>query len=155
MARRRIKFVLLSTAFLLWMACSPDELFSEFHSFPGAKWPRNEKVGFKVESQEEALPQDIFIEIRNSNAYPFRNLWLFIDVTAPDGSRRCDTVNVELADVYGKWHGRGVSLYSTSFLYEANVKYPLPGTYIYSIRQGMRETVLEGITDVGMTVTKR
>jgi gliding motility-associated lipoprotein GldH len=155
MTRLGIKPVFLLCALFLGVACSQNEHFSEFHSFPGAKWQRNEKVNFKVEGLDKASPQDIFIEIRNNNNYPFRNLWLFVDITAPNGVQRCDTINVELADVYGKWYGRGISLYVYSFQYESNVQYPLSGTYTYSIRQGMREDTLEGITDIGMTVTKR
>jgi hypothetical protein len=34
------------------------------------------------------------------------------------------------------------------------MKYPLPGIYSYSIRQGMREESLQGISDIGMTVVK-
>jgi gliding motility-associated lipoprotein GldH len=155
MILRRSKFIFIFCFLLLFAACSQNEIFSEFHSFPEAKWPRNEKVEFQIHLPEDAPRQDIFLEIRNNSNYPFRNLWLFVDITAPDGVRRCDTINVELADVYGKWYGRGISLYSYSFLYEPDVKYPLSGIYTYSIRQGMRKEVLPGITDVGMTVKTR
>jgi gliding motility-associated lipoprotein GldH len=147
-----IKHVFVYGLSFLLTACSQKEIFSEFHSFPEAKWPRNETVNFKVDLQDNTQKQDVFLEIRNNDNYPFRNLWLFVDITAPTGDRRCDTINVNLADVYGKWYGRGISIYSYSFQYEAGIKYPLPGVYTYAIRQGMREEVLPGISDIGMTV---
>jgi gliding motility-associated lipoprotein GldH len=154
MKRPGIKYICVFCLSFLLTACSQKEVFSEFHSFPEAEWQRNERVNFKIDRQpDNTQSRDVFLEIRNNNHYPFRNLWLFVDIIAPNGERRCDTINVELADVYGKWHGRGISLYSNSFLYEPEVKYPLPGIYTYSIRQGMREEVLQGISDIGITVT--
>lgn len=98
---------------------------------------------------------DVSLEIRNNNDYPFRNIWLFVDFQAPGGDVRTDTVGVDLADVYGKWHGSGISLYSLSIPYEKAVRFPQKGAYTYSIRQGMRENPLKGISDIGLKISKK
>jgi gliding motility-associated lipoprotein GldH len=149
------KYGLFLSVLLFLSACSHSEIFSEFHSFPEAEWARNKKVDFDVNIEDSSLKYDVFLEIRNNNDYPFRNLWLFVDITAPDGKQRADTINVELADVYGKWHGKGISLYSYSFSYDSDMHYPGSGFYTYSVRQGMREEVLKGVSDIGLTVLKK
>jgi gliding motility-associated lipoprotein GldH len=153
MCIHKIKYGLLGYLLFFLTACSSDEIFSEFYSFSDSQWSRNEKARFEIEVDNSTVHYDVWLEIRNNNNYLFRNLWLFVDIETPDGQQRTDTVNVELADVYGKWHGRGISHHSYSFLFESAIKYPVPGIYVYSIRQGMRTELLEGISDVGLTVT--
>jgi gliding motility-associated lipoprotein GldH len=148
---------ILSLAFgsiVLLSGCSGKEIFSEFHSFPHSSWLRGEVVNFEVPVSDSIQPYDVFLEIRNTDDYPFRNLWLFVDITAPNGELREDTINIELADIYGKWYGKGVSLYIHSVAYDENIHYPFSGNYTYSVRQGMREEVLKGISDIGLTISK-
>jgi len=97
----------------------------------------------------------VSIELRNNNSYPFSNIWLFVDFQMPDGMCRADTINADLADVYGKWYGKGMSLYNLSIPYEISILYPDTGTYIYTIHQGMRENILKGISDIGLKVSKQ
>ena len=153
--RVRQSSLLLVLLLILTTACNSKEAFSEFHSFPEATWERSERANFEVFIPDSRQRYDIFLEIRNNNDYPFRNLWLFVDITTPDGQQRRDTINAELADVYGKWYGKGVSLYSYSFPYELNIQYPDTGTFTYSVTQGMRRELLKGISDVGLTVLKK
>ncbi|MDR2086214.1 MAG: gliding motility lipoprotein GldH [Dysgonamonadaceae bacterium] len=152
---RKINYGALGYLFFLLTACSQNEIFSGFHSFSGSQWPRNEKATFEVEVKDNTHRYDVCIEIRNNNNYPFRNLWLFVDITTPAKQQRTDTVNVELADIYGKWYGRGMSLYSYSFPFEQAINYPASGIYTYSVRQGMRAERLKGISDIGLTVVRR
>ncbi|MDR2056974.1 MAG: gliding motility lipoprotein GldH [Dysgonamonadaceae bacterium] len=152
---RKIKYIPLWSLLFFGVTCAREEIFSEFHSFREAEWVRNEKVHFEIEINDNTPNYEVLLEIRNNNNYPFQNIWLFIDITTPAGQQRTDTVNIELADVYGKWYGRGISLYTYSVPFEQNVRYPLPGIYTYSIRQGMREEVLKGISDIGLTVKNK
>ena len=152
---RRSNLLLIAPLLFLITACTSKEIFSEFHSFSDATWSRSEKVNFEVSVLDSTQQYDVFLEIRNNNDYPFRNLWLFVDITTPDGKQRRDTINAELADVYGKWYGKGVSLYTYSFPYELKIQYPNTGAFIYSITQGMREESLNGISDIGLTVSKK
>jgi gliding motility-associated lipoprotein GldH len=135
-------------------ACSGKEVFSEYHSLPEATWSQQEKANFEVHITDSLQHYDVLIGIRNNSRYPFRNIWLFVDFSTPDGKQRRDTINAELADVYGKWYGNGISLFTYSFPYEKNRQYPIKGTYTYSILQGMREDPLIGISDVGLTIKK-
>ncbi|MDR0412782.1 MAG: gliding motility lipoprotein GldH [Dysgonamonadaceae bacterium] len=139
----------------LFVSCTQKETFCAYHSFPQSEWAPADTVRFEVPISDHSTLNDIYIEVRNNNDYPFRNLWLFVDYGNPDGQTRSDTIHVELADIYGKWYGKGISLYHYSFPYELNVQYPDTGKYVYSIRQGMRENPLKGISDVGLKISRK
>ena len=145
-------FILMITGIV---SCSHKEIFFEYHSFANTEWNRDEPVVFSVKIEDNSQPYDVSIELRNNDAYPFSNIWLFVDYKTPDGNSRADTIGADLADVYGKWYGKGLSLYSLSIPYETAVLFPDTGTYIYSIHQGMRENPLKGISDIGMKVSKK
>ncbi|MDR0541074.1 MAG: gliding motility lipoprotein GldH [Dysgonamonadaceae bacterium] len=145
----------LLCVFGLLSACSQPEVFSEFHSFPYSEWDKKEAIRFEVPVYDISASYDVIIALRNNNAYPFRNIWLFIEYKTPGGSMRADTLCTDLADVYGKWYGKGISLYACSFPYQLNVQYPDTGIYTYTIRQGMRADVLEGVSDIGLQISKK
>ena len=139
----------------LCCACSNKEIFSEFHSFPSSVWDKDNIVQFEVAVTDTISYHDVVIEVRSNDDYQFRNLWLFVNFKTPDGKVRSDTINGELADMYGKWHGKGISLYTLPLPFEQSVMYPVSGTYTYSIRQGMRENPLKGISDIGLRISKQ
>lgn len=141
----------------LLFACTDNEkeLFSEFRSFPHAEWSQSDSLRFYVSIQDTVSYYDVFLELRNNNHYPFRNIWLFINYQTPLGEIRSDTLNAELADIYGKWYGKGINLYSYSFPYSFDIQYQDTGTYIYTIRQGMRQDPLSGISDIGLRILKK
>jgi len=152
---RSVKLPVLILMVLGIISCSPKEVFFEYHSFANDKWNRNDTAVFNVEITEKSQAYDVSIELRNNDAYPFSNIWLFVDYKLPNGKIRTDTVTADLADIYGKWYGKGMSLYNLSIPYETAVLFPDTGTYTYSIRQGMRDDPLKGISDIGLKVSKK
>lgn len=136
----------------LFVSCTGNEVFSEFRSLRNSEWSRYETLHFDVAMTDTLCAYDVRLTIRNTNDYPYRNLWLFIEKENPRGEMMRDTLNVELADLYGKWHGKGLSLYALSLPYEEQTLFPDSGVYRYSIRQGMQSDRLTGISDVGLQV---
>ena len=154
---RNAFFKLVISLSAIWgiASCSRNEFFFKYHSFANAEWDQNNPVVFDVKIDDNSQPYDVLIELRNNNDYPFSNIWLFIDYKTPAGHNRTDTIGVDLADIYGKWYGEGLSLYNLSIPYETSVFFPDTGRYIYSIYQGMRDNPLKGISDIGLKVLKK
>jgi len=150
-----LKNTLISLLLLLLASCSHNELFFEYHSFKKEGWERNDAAAFHINTNNTTDLFDVSMEIRNNNDYPFRNIWLFVDYQSPGGKVRTDTIGVDLADIYGKWYGKGISLYSLSIPYETGIRFPQEGTYTYFIRHGMREDLLKGISDIGLKISKK
>lgn len=145
----------ISLFLLFAVSCSHNEIFFEYHSFKEEGWDRKDAAVYRVNIDNTADLFDVSLEIRNNSDYLFRNIWLFVDFQAPEGNVRTDTVGVDLADVYGKWYGKGISFYSLTVPYETSVRFPVKGTYTYSVRQGMRENPLTGISDIGLRISKK
>lgn len=153
--KRIIKLNAWILVFLCLFSCSGKEVFSEFHSIRNASWNREEPASFEINVSDTLSLYTLDLVIRNNDDYSFQNLWLFIDRKNPEGTIVHDSLNVELADVYGKWHGKGMSLYSLTLPYKSGLKFPSSGDYTYTIRQGMRKNPIRGISDIGLILSKK
>jgi gliding motility-associated lipoprotein GldH len=151
----RIKLSCWGLFFLCLLSCSEKEVFTRFHSVPNGSWNREEPAVFEISISDTLSFYNLNLVIRNNDDYPFQNLWLFIDRKNPEGTTLSDSLNMELADVYGKWHGKGISLYSLTIPYKTGLQFPVGGDYTYSIRQGMRENPIKGISDIGLVLSKK
>ncbi len=150
---RNIVLLLLLISFAV-SCTNQDELFYQFKSTESSNWNKDKLFDFAVEVSDTSGIYDVFVEIRNTDQYKFRNLWLFVSNKTPEGNSKKDTINCELADMYGKWYGKGSNHYTLVLPLDQNIRFRIPGTYIYSVRQGMREENLKGITDVGLRIAK-
>lgn len=103
--------------------------------------------------QPQAGASEIEISLRHADAYPYSNLWL--SLTYPTGDTTCtDTVQIELADAYGKWHGTGVGpSYQISRPITTNHRInDAPRIKVHHI---MRVDTLTGIEQIGLKMLHR
>ncbi len=140
-------FVLLISIF----ACNHSSVFGEYKTIPRAMWHRDSTVAFQIAVTDTLQKHNLYIGVRNDIEYKYSNLWLFINIIQPgDSTAVTDTLEVTLADPTGKWLGNGFGGVKTSeTLFRKNVFFPVSGNYEIQIKQGMRGTQLEGITEVG------
>ncbi|MDR0613123.1 MAG: gliding motility lipoprotein GldH [Dysgonamonadaceae bacterium] len=152
------RFILAGSTGLLFffgISCSHNEIFFEYQSFKKDGWNREVAAVYHIHIDNTTDLFDVSLEIRNNNDYSFRNIWLFVDFQSPGDDMRTDTIGLDLADTYGKWYGKGISLYSLTIPYEKAVRFPQKGVYTYSIRQGMSENPLKGISEIGIRISKK
>jgi len=110
---------------------------------------------FHVPITDTAATYNVYVNVRNRGEYPYQNLWLFLKKTTPDKVLTKDSIECYLADNRGKWLGSGIgSIMEMPVLYEQNVKFAQKGIYNYFIVQGMRDSLLAGINDIGIRVEK-
>ncbi len=94
---------------------------------------------------------NLYINLRNTNDYQFQNLYLFVDVIAPNGASIRDTFECYLADNHGKWLGKGKGkIYDNRFLYRQSVKFSTKGDYRIQLQQAMRVDDLNGLANIGV-----
>ena len=73
----------------------------------------------------------------------------------PNGNLTHDTIECTLATPEGRWLGKGTgSMRDMIVTLNANLRFPLKGTYHFEIEQAMREPVLKGISDMGIFIEK-
>lgn len=136
-------------------SCQSGVAYDEYVSIAKTGWDKDTLAVFRTDMSDSTDVYDIMVQVRNDNSYAYSNLWLFIDVIAPDGVSRRDTLECILARTDGSWLGSGWgSLYNETCPYMTTVKFSKPGPYTFRITQGMRADELAGIHDIGLLIQK-
>ena len=150
------RFFVVITLCVLIFGCDSNRVFEDYHAVGSEGWHKDSLVIFNVDQSGLNQGHNIFINVRNRGDYSNSNLWLFIAINSPEGQLLTDTVEFVLAEPTGRWKGSGIGdLYDNQFLYKQNVIFPESGEYRFSIKQGMRSDILEGIHDVGLRIEKQ
>ena len=137
------------------ISCDKLKLYEEFVQIPGEVWSNGNIISFDVNINDTSSAYNIYINIRNVNRYEYSNLYLFTTARSPDGNSITDTVEVILANDYGKWLGKGAaSVFTTTSPYKSNIRFPVRGIYSFDIEQAMRVQDLKYISDVGLRIER-
>lgn len=147
-------FPILSLIILL-ASCGRNVVFTDSEAMKGKMWKVDDIPAFNIPVKDTINSNDIFFIIRTGSEYPFRNIYLFVTTTAPDGKNMTDTLRYDLADEKGNWYGKGFGdIHELKLPYKSNVFFPASGTYQINIQHGMRVEDLKGVYDFGLRVEK-
>lgn len=142
-------------ALIALVSCTSNDVYNSFIALPNTGWGEDSLAVFRANIEDATAAYDINIQIRNQNNYKYANLWLFIDVIAPDGELVRDTTECLLAQTDGTWIGSGWgSLYTLQCPYRLRTRFAKPGTYTFRIAHGMRDEEIEGIHSLGLRIVK-
>jgi gliding motility-associated lipoprotein GldH len=146
------KFILPALLLFSLFACDPKMVYDHFEKTPGDTWNWNEPLFFTPVIADSTRQYNLYLSVRHTREYPKSNLYLFVDITGPNGSSLRDTVELLIAEPSGKWTGNGFgSTLLVRKLYRRNIHFPLTGTYTFRIEQAMRIEELP-VTDVGIRI---
>ena len=145
-----IAVCILSAIAVCFTSCRNDIVYSQFCSIPSENWSVDEMAQFDYEIADTTASYRMLIFVRHTERYPYQNMWLFVE----DETLR-DTIEFYLADDRGQWLGdKHHGFIEMPVLYEAERRFPHAGTYHMTIQHAMRDSVLRGVTDVGLEVVK-
>ncbi|MGC6480573.1 MAG: gliding motility lipoprotein GldH [Flavobacteriaceae bacterium] len=148
--------ILLCIVFMA--ACQPAYDTRQYIDYPSG-WPKDQAALFDFQLTDEG-PRQLYLHLRNSNDYPFSNIFLISQLKSPEGLIVQDTLEYAMTDAQGAWLGKGAFDLKESRLWwlekaELPVGVPLQ---IY-IRQAVRQNgeqhgldTLPGIVSVGFSV---
>ncbi|NQX91743.1 MAG: gliding motility lipoprotein GldH, partial [Flavobacteriales bacterium] len=68
-----------------------------------ASWKSSDVKSFNFEMTDTITRRDFRIHVRNDQEYPYSNMFLFVELTFPNGKRRIDTLDCPLATADGRW----------------------------------------------------
>lgn len=147
----------LMAAFIV--SCDSRTVFSETKAMDGY-WGADEVIRFTLPQLDSLKNYNLFLNIRNTNAYKYNNLFLIVRMNFPHGKTITDTLEYRMANPDGSWMGQGIGTIKENKLwYKEHVQFFEEGTYTIDIAQAMRNngdvggvTKLEGITDVGFSI---
>lgn len=118
------------------------------------QWIYNDTISYDINIPDTTICGELTIGIRHNNNYPYRNIW--IELTHCDSNaiiHSIDTVNIELCDVYGKWHGNGVgSSYQISYILPKSIT--ISSKDKLQLRHIMRIDTLHGIEQLGFILNR-
>ena len=136
-------------------SCNSNITYSDSIEIADKTWNLLDIKRFDIPVADTVTSNDIFFNIRTGSSYPFRNIFLFVSTTSPDGKRISDTLQYFLADEKGKWFGKGFGdIHELILPYKSNVFFPQKGKYHIEIQHGMRSEDLKGVYDIGVRIEK-
>lgn len=137
---------------LLLTSCGKKVVLDELYSFENLVWHMDSSIIAQWEPNESEEPVFMSMYIRHTTDYPYNNIYLFRSIESTQGIEYTDTVNVALANSLGIWNGSGMSnLKTIEFpIGKGAVRFRSDERYTLKIIQGMRDTLLYGIQDVGI-----
>ena len=144
--------ICLAVLALLFSSCRKGVVYSEFIASPSGEWDEKALPEFDFNITDNRAGYDILLYVRHTERYPYQNMWLFVRGN-PQQYR--DTIEFYLADDRGRWLGdKHHGFIEMPVLLETNYHFPDTGRFYFAIQHGMRDSVLRGITDIGLEIQK-
>ncbi len=150
-----LKFFCFVFALFVFCSCDQKRVFEKNSAITDGIWDINEKPSFEVDVKDTISSQSFYINLRNSGAYPYSNIFIFVETLFPDSTKARDTVECFLTDTHGKWLGKGSGdIWDNQILFKKGVVFPKSGKYTFTLQHGMRVDELKEIMDVGLRIEK-
>jgi gliding motility-associated lipoprotein GldH len=127
------------------------------------QWHKDSIASFKFQAPDTINNYNLYVNLRNTDAYKFNNLFLIVELNYPNGKAVKDTLEYKMAAPNGELLGTGFSDLKENKLWYRGYKNPFKfeeeGDYTVNIQHAMRNNGevfgvenLEGITDIGFRV---
>ncbi|SDR76980.1 gliding motility-associated lipoprotein GldH [Formosa sp. Hel1_31_208] len=147
---------------IVTVSCDTNRVFDEYQSVPD-EWDKDNVVAFKVTPPDSINAYNLFVNLRNTEAYKYSNLFLIVELNYPNGKALKDTLEYKMANADGAFLGTGFSDIKENKLWYKGYDKPFvfneAGEYTINIQHAMRKNgsvdgidKLEGIIDVGFRI---
>ncbi|MBJ6368215.1 gliding motility lipoprotein GldH [Snuella sedimenti] len=145
-----------------FVSCDSNRVFDVYKPVSANGWHKDSIVSFKVSPPDSIQAYNLFVNLRNTNAYKFNNLFLIVEMVFPHGKTIKDTLEYRMADPSGKLLGEGYTdVKENKLWYKEQVVFNEAGEYTVNVQHAMRENGkvngvinLDGVTDVGFRIEK-
>ena len=107
MAKSVVLFFVTCVLLTAAVACSPRQNdYSDFIELPATGWIYGDTLDFIPDITDSVAEGTLIVSVRHNNDYAFSNLWIEVTTGTGAGTQR-DTIDMRLADRYGRWQGNG------------------------------------------------
>ena len=153
---KKITVVFAVISAFVMSSCSNRMMYDESVVIPEAKWDNKNIPYFDVNVEDTVSIYSFALNVRHIENYRYSNLYIFLHTTFPNGNVTHDTIECTLAYPDGSWVGKGSgSMRSGKILLNPNLRFPISGVYHFEMEQAMRDEVLKGIADIGISIEKQ
>ena len=95
---RRFFFIIIS---IFIISCNRTVDYIEFKPIDKESWSQNDSLLFKFEVTDTLANYNLFIHLRHSGQYKYRNIWIQTRIEQPNGQVSKIKSNLPLADKSG------------------------------------------------------
>lgn len=145
-------YILISLLVLL-NSCNNHIVFQDYQAIANEKWDRTQQPAFQVVIPTKDY-YTLSVAIRHTSNYPMSNLWCFVDIYHHNQLLKRDTCNLKIAEYNGRWMGDGGAIKTVVQKIDSNAIFLPADTLTIRVQQAMRESVLDGIRDIGIELNK-
>ncbi len=153
--KKAVKFLSYIAFFGLFatlQSCGDKAYFDQVHSFDDKSWDKIDTAVFKVDVQDTVMTHDFILSLRTSTDYLYSNLWIYIMVTAPDGSTSKVAQKIPMARPDGSWIGKVSGTLVESRLRFDSKAFPLKGEYVFKVANATQEESIPHVMDIGLRI---
>jgi len=144
---------------IVLVSCDSNRVFDEYQSVPD-EWHKDSILEFNVTPPDSTNKYNLFVNLRNTNEYPFSNLFLIVEMNFPNGKVLKDTLEYQMAKPSGEFLGEGFSdIKENKLWYKEGVVFDELGEYKVKIQHAMRMNgqvngieSLKGVIDIGFRI---
>ncbi|HBB48205.1 MAG TPA: gliding motility lipoprotein GldH [Flavobacteriaceae bacterium] len=149
--------LLIAVLWLLMLSACGSDKIADYKTIDNGLWSYDEAIQFALPQLDSLRRYDLLLSLRNTNDYPYNNLFLLVTMTHPDGYAEVDTLEYRMAAPDGTWLGVGAGNIKDNLLaYKESMTFDKAGQYGLSIRHAVRNnsevqgvSQLQGIVELG------
>jgi len=152
---KRFFYISLVSVFLL-ASCDTIDVYEKNEAIPHQAWSSQFKPEFTFEIRDTSVRYNVYLVIRHTDAYRYKNLYLNMSIQAPGGIIKNHTVELKLATDDHGWLGSGMDdIFEHRVLVNTEGPEPLiAGTYHFTLENIMRDDPLEHVMNIGIRLEK-
>ncbi len=148
-------FTCLLVCSLLFSSCDKKVVMESHQNIVNDKWDYADAKVFTAGITDTVQHYNIGVSLRHGFNFEWRNLWVKIETTFPDGNKYEKRVNLVLSNADGVWHGEVLGDNCDILIpIQDNAFFPQTGKYSFKISQDMRVNPLDYVKSVGMRIEK-
>jgi gliding motility-associated lipoprotein GldH len=153
------RILTLVLGLILLGACSSDQI-ADYQTIDKGLWAHDDAIEFDLPELDSLGSYDLLLSLRNTNDYPYNNLFLLVAMTHPDGYVVVDTLEYRMAAPDGTWLGLGAGNIKDNLLaFKEGMTFEKSGLYRLSIKHALRNngsvqgvSQLKGIVELGYQI---
>ena len=118
-------------------------------------WIIEDTLWYNFDIDDTDARYKVKFNLRVSDEYKYRNMFLFTKTIFPDNVQKIDTLQFILSDEEGNSYGKGMSVNKElEFVIDEAAQFVQHGHYSLEVLQGMRDNPLEGVNSLGFVITQ-
>lgn len=147
----RISLWIMIISLLTAYGCNRKVFYNEDLSVDADGWNLNDPLYFNIDVTDLEKAYNAYIDLRVNTDYPYANFFLFVTTLFPDGHIANDTMECAIVNAEGEWYGKRTGRFvDFRYPFYERLGFSDTGRYTFVVRQGMRDSNIVGVQDVGI-----